>query len=159
VPFINWFTAGPDSLLYSNQLLCFTGSQLNANGPFIFTIHLITIRWNIGANDITGCCYWLIPSSRLPCSVRTETVRAVSGSNPPTWHHLVGHLPASIRLTNQSHEVDQHSRHVVAPAVLARWVVTREGVVVVVKSLAHRADRYEHILWGVDVLVVRLVAP
>ena len=55
--------------------------------------------------------------------------------------------------------VSMKSREVEPHAKLTRRVVARERVVVVVEALSHRAEGHEHVLRGVDVLVVRPVAP
>ena len=56
-------------------------------------------------------------------------------------------------------EVDEHGREVDPPAVLAGRVVLRERVVVVVVAVTEHHHRHEHVLGGVDVLVVGSHAP
>ena len=61
--------------------------------------------------------------------------------------------------SKRGHRIDEEGGRVKHPAVLARGVIRREDVVVVVESLAAGAERHPGVLSRVDVLVVRPVAP
>ena len=88
-----------------------------------------------------------------------EAGRAVAGSLLASEHHVVRHLLAVCHLADGGEKVNEHTGRVELPVELTRRVVVREHVVVVVVALADRAERHEEVLDGVDVLVVRLVAP
>ena len=89
----------------------------------------------------------------------SEADAPVAGALLATEHHLVRHLLAIRHLADEREEVDEDAGRVELPVELARRVVVREHVVVVVVALADRPERDKEVLDGVDVLVVRLVAP
>ena len=88
-----------------------------------------------------------------------ETGCAVTGSLLASEHHVVRHLLAVSHLADGGEKVNEDTGRVELPVELTRRVVVREHVVVVVVALANRAERHEEVLDGVDVLVVRFVAP
>ena len=74
-------------------------------------------------------------------------------------NQLGRHLLPVRRLSDQRADVDERRGDVEPPAELAGRVVLREGVVVVVETLARRRHRHQQVLCRVDVLVVRPHAP
>ena len=88
-----------------------------------------------------------------------DVLRSISRSFLPAFNGLWTHLLALVGQPEPGHGVDEESREVEPHAKLARRVVARERVVVVVEALSHRAEGHEHVLRGVDVLIVRSVAP
>ena len=96
---------------------------------------------------------------RFPPRQVTEADAAVASALLATEHHIVRHLLAIRHLADEREKVNEHAGRVELPVELARRVVVREHVVVVVVALADRTECHKEVLDGVDVLVVRLVAP
>jgi hypothetical protein len=87
----------------------------------------------------------------------SEAGGAVAAALHAALHELAGHGPALVHLPHQRHHIQQQRRQVKPRAKLARRIVVREGVVVVVEALAECDERDEEVFGGVDEAVVRLV--